>query len=57
MERIVSLIVLGLVLAIAPAVAETRCVKDYTGAVVCTDYSSGTSTRCVKDYTGAIVCN
>jgi|DEB0MinimDraft_10_1074344.scaffolds.fasta_scaffold63782_3 hypothetical protein len=47
------------VLALATVTAEagTRCVKDFTGAVVCTDTSSGQTTRCVKDFTGAIVCN
>lgn len=46
-----------LALATVSAEAGTRCVKDFTGAVICTDTSTGSTTRCTRDFTDAIVCN
>lgn len=37
--------------------AGMRCKKDWTGATVCTETSTGeTIVRCKKDWTGALVC-
>jgi hypothetical protein len=37
--------------------AGMRCKKDWTGATVCTDTTTGdTVVRCKKDWTGALVC-
>ena len=42
---------------VTTADAGMRCKKDWTGATVCTDTTSGTTiVRCKEDWTGAVVC-